>query len=56
MSDILKPCQELCDELSGLTSENLMNIPPRKIEENNRRMAHVAFELTMRLLEQTEAA
>lgn len=56
MSDIEKPRQELCDELSGLTSENLMNIPKQKRAANELRIGRVAYELTMRLLEQTEAA
>lgn len=54
MSDIEKPRQELCDELSGLTSEQLMNIHPRKREFNQRRMAVIAFELTARLMEEQE--
>lgn len=51
MIDILAPRQELCNELSGLTSEQLLNIPKRKREENERRIGHIAFELTTRLLE-----
>lgn len=54
MSDLEKPRQELCDELSGLTSEQLMNIHPQKREFNQRRMAYVAFELTARLLEESK--
>lgn len=50
-SDIEKPRQELCDELSGLTSEQLMNIPERKRQENARRMGRISFELTTRMME-----
>lgn len=51
MIDIEAPRQELCDEMSGLMSEQLMNIHPKKRELNDRRMGRIAFELTTRLLE-----